>query len=270
MRNPDTYWKRDAIPLGNQFPNQTFHWFGSDRAHTYKRESSIYGHRDILYQFNSRGYRSIEYDALSDSNKVLFLGDSVTMGVGLPYQDVWTSQLAHRIGLEQHNYGVGGCSNELIAQIACQTIPLLKPKLVVVMFTSLSRRSYYTSDGLRHDIRLGSNWPGQPIEEKQAIAHYQALQNDNNDFFEFLSHYRLIEAYCGLTNTPWVWSNWSKEYDFSIMGDYTDSSRYVEMNATIDFARDGSHPGPKTNAMFSDAFFKHHVIASELSLRTQS
>src|SRR5690349_9460907 len=61
-----------------------------------RRGHSIYGKHDITYCFNSLGYRSIEFNAKAET-KVLAIGCSYVMGVGLRQQDLFHEVFAEKL-----------------------------------------------------------------------------------------------------------------------------------------------------------------------------
>ena len=111
------------------------------------KASGVYKDVRITYKTNAHGWRSREIDPASPNKKIMFVGCSYTMGIGLPYEDVWTSVATRHIEealgepVEQHNFGYGAHGNDFFAMVVHQVLPILKPDLLVVLFSDLSRRT---------------------------------------------------------------------------------------------------------------------------------
>jgi hypothetical protein len=88
----------------------------------------------ITYCFNQQGYRAQSVTANFDpqADNLVALGCSFTMGIGLPYQDLWPTRLANALNLQACNFGWGGSSSDRCFRIAEYWVPQLKPKLVVL------------------------------------------------------------------------------------------------------------------------------------------
>jgi lysophospholipase L1-like esterase len=80
--------------------------------------------------------------------KIMSIGDSNTEGVGVNNDETWPSQFSKLItnGVD-HNFGMGGRSNDFIARCLITYYDLIKPDLVLIMYTSPQRRELYTKDG---------------------------------------------------------------------------------------------------------------------------
>jgi hypothetical protein len=195
----------------------------------------------------------------------MFVGCSFTMGIGVPYEDVWTSVATRHIetvlgeSVEQHNFGYGAHGNDFFAMVVHQVLPILKPDLLVVLFTDLSRRTLFHQFGYRTAL-LASYVP--PNHE---VAHeaFLRLQSDSNDFMDFVRQHNLIDSVAKVNGTPWVWQGtngpnaWPPQ-----VGKYVRTDNMIDcpfprfgpdaMEEALkrDFARDGMHPGPLTNKAF--------------------
>jgi len=95
--------------------------------------------KKITYQYNSRGFRDVEWpDDLSDV--MWCLGDSFTVGIGQPYEEIWPQVLESKLGRRCINVGEDGCSNDTMALRAQEICKLYRPKLIVVMWSYFHRR----------------------------------------------------------------------------------------------------------------------------------
>ena len=74
-------------------------WFLTDTEKNFNKNQHItsYGADDVFYKFNRQGFRSIEFEHDSDAINVLIVGESNSIGVGLPYDEVWFNILGQKL-----------------------------------------------------------------------------------------------------------------------------------------------------------------------------
>ena len=134
------------------FKGQTTRWLSTDSEELYRRnlrnrstemERLGWVDREIIYHFNSDGFRSAEFD---QGPGVVFLGCSHTMGIGLPHDETWTSQVAESLDLSCWNLGLGGASNDVAFRMAWHWLPRLRPKICVLMCPDSSRLEIVQDD----------------------------------------------------------------------------------------------------------------------------
>jgi hypothetical protein len=87
---------------------------------------------NITYTFNKDGFRADEFTGgVNDS--VLFLGCSLTVGIGVDLESSWTHRVASSLGLRHYNLGVGGGGPDMCFRLAHHWIPRLRPKYVMML-----------------------------------------------------------------------------------------------------------------------------------------
>lgn len=93
---------------------------------------------NVSYTFNKDGFRAEEFtDGVGDS--VLFLGCSLTMGIGMSLEKTWAYKVASSLGLRRYNLGVGGSGSDMCFRLAYHWIPRLRPKYVVMLTPNAAR-----------------------------------------------------------------------------------------------------------------------------------
>jgi hypothetical protein len=105
-----------------------------------------YYDNEIEYKFNSWGYRAKEFDDLDDDYLLTF-GCSYTEGVGLHYDDMWSTKLSKTLDLDIFNLGAGGTSPDFQMYNTIlffnHVLKLNKlPKLVVYQWPEIHRIVY--------------------------------------------------------------------------------------------------------------------------------
>lgn len=95
--------------------------------------------KKIIYHYNSKGFRDREWP--NDVSDVIWcVGDSFTVGIGQPFVETWPQLLEKKTGKRCINVGVESCSNDTMCLRIKEIYRLYKPKLIVVMWSYLSRR----------------------------------------------------------------------------------------------------------------------------------
>ena len=106
-----------------------------------------YFNKEIDYDYNSWGYRTKEFSDLDD-DYVLTFGCSFTEGIGLHYNDTWSTKLGKKLNLDVFNLGMGasGVDYQYYNTILFHNFILEKkklPKLVVYQWPMPFRTSAF-------------------------------------------------------------------------------------------------------------------------------
>lgn len=204
------------------------------------------------YTYNELGFRG---DSLQkDGFKVMSIGCSLTEGVGLNDDETWSHNFTKLIpkGVDL-NFGLSGRSNDYISRCLLSYYDLIKPDLVLIMYTSLQRREIYTKDGGIEPFMKTTSWGYLNETEDGKIIQdsYLNFSNDNDDLYNWYKNHQLIKYYLGSKNTKWLWNG-----SFGVPENIVDSNRFDgNYKSYIDFAVDGVHPGPEHNKTYAKKLF---------------
>lgn len=127
-----------------EFAGQTLQWVGEDNQEQYEKklnnantrrqlEQSGWLTNTLTYQFNSHGFRSPEFDPTNDH--FCAFGDSVTAGVALNYNQIYSTIIESKIGISCYNFGQAGGSDSTSVRLALTWLPKLAPKFVIYQST---------------------------------------------------------------------------------------------------------------------------------------
>jgi hypothetical protein len=264
---------RTFIPFGDlpRHPDNpsscSVKWMLTDSEEVYRKHSGhpVYNIDDITYDFNSYGYRCPEFRTDPDI-RVLSVGCSYVLGLGLPARDIFHERLCRRIAAAASaticnwNLGSGGASNDLISRLVHLAVPYLAPDLVLVNFTHSGRRDYVSVEGqhfnylpalqrlfdfLPYVQRLG-------MVEKEIHSHFAALTSVYDDALNLYRNYSSLAAL--LKGTPWLCSFSSVEQT-AILGDHLQKSHLAGIMPRLDLARDHLHPGPISHERLEMAYW---------------
>jgi hypothetical protein len=214
-------------------------------------------------ELNELGYRA---DSIHTNGfKVMSLGCSMTYGEGLYYNETWSKLFIDKIqsGINL-NFGGNGVSNDRIVRNLIKYYDLINPNLVIIMWTGISRREYFSP--IRSAVGFEDYEPqscikmdflptSKPINknEEDIFKMLVGLSNEYEDTNNWYKNYLLAKYFLKTKKAKWVFLNWISTNEFLIIEDYN----YINLPYEyLDFARDGGHPGPKSAKHFSDKLFQ--------------
>jgi hypothetical protein len=200
------------------------------------------------YSYNELGFRG---DSIKKEGfKVMSLGCSITEGFGVNDDETWPSQFCSHIenGVNL-NFGMGGRSNDSICRCLISYYDLIKPDLVLIMYTFPHRREIYTEGG-----GIESYMPTKFLrkfhdeKEESVIKNcLDILQNDNSDFINWYKNHMLIKLFLESKKCNWIWDG----SNLPIKYNYTEFNRFMSMgNFKMDRGSDNLHPGPKHHSYY--------------------
>lgn len=171
------YWELGcSLNVGTYPPGQEM-WFSltdSDTKENYDRNPSPHwGEYSLSYKYNNQGFRSREFEPQTDNPILLTLGCSHTVGVGIPVNDNWPEQLGAKYFSDHvvYNAGLGGASADTVARLAVNLIPILKPKIVAILWPSLYRFETYHHGQDKNGTQFNGPWNA---------SEYKLQFEDNN------------------------------------------------------------------------------------------
>jgi len=175
---------------------------------------------DIVYKFNSMGYRDIEQYV---GTEILAIGDSFTLGLGVNVEDTWPAQLSKLLNYPVLNFSLNGASNDWIARRSTELLDFFKPAALIVHYTFSHRRERPFLDW--HD---DERTECEPIyTDEQNLTNWQENFKKINKLevpvvHSFIPNWHTSPSYCSDPNV-------------------------VMPTLQVDYARDRFHYGPVTH-----------------------
>jgi hypothetical protein len=243
------YWTPETFEISSykyhlsEKKGRTFNTSGSDNT------------KLCTYTYNELGFRG---DSINKEGfKVMSIGCSNTEGVGVDNKETWSSQFSKLIhnGVDS-NFGMGGRSNDYISRCLISYYDLIKPDLVLIMYTSATRREFYTKEGGIEPFALNP-W-GYYKEHTDGINEFEMLQklsNTEDDYINWYKNHLLIKYFLETKKCNWLWNGW-----FGVPSEYTEFNRFDgEYGKFVDMGVDNVHPGPLHNKKYAKKL-KNHII----------
>ena len=194
-------------------------------------EEWIYYNKKIEYKYNSWGYRTKEFSELSD-DYILIFGCSFTEGIGLHYDDMWSTKLGKKLNLDVFNLGMGasGADYQFYNTILFQNFILEKkklPKLVVYQWPMPFRTSAFFKlrEDNKTDLIMEFFSPNfiEETGEKKVMNSFNEWFKDGfiNDGGDLIKQNYLYPMSCNNVwkslNVPVI--NWTYDEDFENLND---------------------------------------------------
>jgi len=249
------FWQRGRIPrspLGSA--THFLRWWGTDSEENYHRRGNRhFSVESVGYEFNSLGYRGPEFQRERGERAVLFLGDSNTMGTGMPWSGLWTTlvtaYLERRWGgpVRQLNLAFGGTGSDYVAMMVHQCAELLSPDAVFVLWSYVTRMMWFPET--RRAVHFNPMNP--PRDNPREHEAYLRLFTDPQGFFNYVRNFQLVNDRLLRLGIPYFWGN-LEEFSPEMLRPYVPLDGYVGQWKRIDLARDARHGGLKTHAAFAD------------------
>ena len=233
--------------------NQTFNWVEPDTEKNYKKENNIYGPNDITYKYNNYGFRCDDFSSWENHPyRILFAGCSMTEGTGVPLEDLWAKQV-HDMICNKMNFNIpywtiasAGSGMDHMVRYLYNLKDLLKPQIIISYIPNKVRRERWFED-------RWSAWSLDLIIEKNT----KIFLEDRYVTYQTEKNLAMLDMMLKELNCQFLYSSSMEDFKVS---DYIDSPRFVQREhipEQYDFARDGIHAGPKTNAIMAEKAFEY-------------
>jgi hypothetical protein len=240
------YWSTD------HFTTSTYKFNLTDRINKSFNTCGSDNTKLCTYTYNELGFRG---DSINKKGfKVMSIGCSITEGVGVNDDNTWSSQFSKLIlnGVD-FNLGISGRSNDYICRALLTFYELMKPDLVLIMYTSPQRREVYTiNDGIEPFMPTAAWGYMEETEDGKKIQNYLTkLQNDNEDLINWYKNHQLIKYFLESKKCNWLWNGFN-----GIPKEYKECNRFDgDYDNFIDRGLDGNHPGPNHNQIYSQKLY---------------
>lgn len=272
-------------------PHSQLQWFGTDTAERYKQEPHpSLRPEDIIYSFNSRGYRCSEFsleEPRKNTIKVVSIGASEVFGLGLPedqsFPYLFSKLLEKDRGCSVINWNLGlcGASSDYNSRMLVSVLPALKPDIVLLVFPAALRREHLNDVG-RLFLYPNSFSPNVIQKIKNTLEYrlfdpenanqnnaYKALSSDYDDQINLFKNYQVCESLCEKYNTMWLFSTFRSAFFCHIehllntdhfvspgVTDIRDNYLKNKEDPAICWARDMGHPGILPNQETAKLFYE--------------
>jgi hypothetical protein len=249
------FWQRGRIPRSPlRSPTNFLRWQGTDSEENYRQHGNKeFSVESVGYQFNSLGYRGPEFQLEPRERTVLFLGDSHTMGTGMPWTGLWTTlvttHLNRRWGVpvRQLNLAWGGTSPDYVAMMVHQCVEVLSPDVVFVLWSYVTRMMWFPDT--RRPVHFNAANP--PKDNPKEHEAYLRLFTDPQGFFNYVRNFQLVNEHLLRLGIPYFWGN-LESFSSEMLRPYVPLEGYVGHWKRVDLARDARHGGLKTHAAFAE------------------
>lgn len=232
--------------------NLLLNWVGTDRLDNQRakldpsfrsawQESGWTDDTVIEYQFNSGGFRTDEFD---QSNRILILGSSQTVGVGLHRSQTWPELLSKKINIPIWNLATGtGCSDTMY-RVLKNYIGQLNIRMVIAVGGEKDAFEIYYNNQL-----YVVNSPTDPFNAILTGAKDAWYSNIENQKINQEKNTAAMQWICNQYCVPY--------YKFTLAE--ISEKKYAEIGPN-DWSRCGHHSGPQYHAAAADYIAEHIIL----------
>jgi hypothetical protein len=235
------------------FKNKTFKWFSIDDEESYNNflndpnykkyleQNNWITYKEIEYRFNSYGFRSEEFQEPGVPS-VLFLGCSVSMGVGINIEDSFTYLISKELNLPMYNLSKAAGAHDTMFRVGHWWIPRLKPKYVFLFETTKDR--FEIKEKNEHGYWTMAETFSSHGQDEKKMFHKKTDNIFMNKFAQDLNAEKnilAIEYICAKNDIKFI----RVKYD-------------TYKNMMVDRARDLAHMGIKSNKLVADDVLETH------------
>jgi len=193
-----------------------FNQAGSSVGSLVNHEEKYLDGPDFNYTLNEYGFRSKKFSEFNKNNtNILFLGCSITQGVGLPEESTWYKKLINKISNENpskkidfYNISMSGIGvHTIIKNLIVFLNQVGKPDYIFGYMPDSNRSLLWDKDqfhNFHYRNNLNEDFPEREIAYSKNIVIQDLLMRDTT-----LLH--LLELICSLGGIKLIWSTWPPE-----------------------------------------------------------
>jgi len=228
---------------------------------------------DFKYKINKDGFRTKHLEKLnSDNTNVLFLGCSVTSGVGLPEELVWTSIVTDEMNKKfgnvvSYNLAVHGTGvDQNFHNLRVFIDKYGKPDYVFILLPGFERFVIYNQEG-RLFLEITKASKGSEMYKKFRVVKELIKHGSLEDLIlSAVEKIHMIEFLCKSLDIKLLWSTWHEGY--MKICEEVDFKNYIHVHTKEipenknntpywAIARDLSHFGSAYHEIVANKFLKH-------------
>ncbi len=208
----------------------------------------------VVYFFNSYGYRDDEWPE-DLTNHIWSIGDSFTIGLGQPIDEIWPKLVEQRLNRRVINVSMNGASNDWIARRACYILENLKPAVLFIQWSYLHRREHPNTELGDEDRRLhyiADNLIDPNLDENNTANFFKNLELVTSVKKETIIVHSFVPNFFATLNSATVDSFFDKLTTLNIS--------FFKPPAQIDLSRDGHHYDVNTARSYADLYIEYSKL----------
>lgn len=240
--------------------NTTELWSDGDSEYKYRNNMKSESSRKLLqdngwtdknvkYQYNNYGFRSPDdFDIVNPAPGIMYLGCSVTFGVGMNVEDTWAYKVHQKIapGSTYYNLAHAGTGIETQYRLLKAWAPKLNIKTVYSIGAFPFRREFIHNTPRAISYNTIASWSDK-MPDKQFFQYFLSNDEEND-----ISMIRVYDAIQHLTR--------EYSFEFNIIDHVTNRKEWYDPTIEKKLARDLHHWGPKMHDGIVRSFNSGYII----------
>lgn len=191
-------------------------------------------------------------DNFSSKTELLYSGCSMTLGMGLPQDDIWGEILSEKLGLSKANLSyAGGSIPHIVNQIFNYIEKFGDPKILLCAFPSTDRIYWWSDNKIIKSLNPNypngffldfQNLPRESYEIDKYIklpsSADQILHAQSASYYSIFS-IRMLENYCNSKGIFFRWTFWARNETFDV-ADFKNKISFLSDDCDLKF-KNGEH-----------------------------
>jgi hypothetical protein len=287
--NKHKYFQKNKIPKPPHllsYTNKKDKWLFCDSEYNFKKKPHPRYLKGFDYIHNNYGYRCPDFDLENDKYKILTIGCSVSFGLGIPYEETYSYLLCKKLSekynldIKNYNLSLSGVGMDYISRVLFQTIDILKPNYIILLFPDKIRLEYFENNSI-FPINGSTLCLLHKIIYRNAIKSFKFLiSREEYCFFNFVKNFNFINEILERRNCNWFWSCWENNFlekclnndlyvktlekyfsfkNSDISDNFIKQFFDSKLFNPLCLGRDWAHPGREFNELFSEYLYNRIV-----------
>ncbi len=215
-------------------------WIPSDMPENYANRKEIanvmkWTDDNVKYRINKWGFRH-DSDFEYNPNSIVFVGCSITFGLGVNYDQSFPYYVSKELGLDCINLGQPGVGLQACYRVLKYWLPIIKPKAVMFYIPDPTRKELY-HDEVNHVPECVGHW------SKRKDKDYFELTMDKREVaIHKMAYLDAIENVC--KDTKYIAIDYKEQTQYRTIRIELWNTRVWNNTDEAPWARDLIHPGP--------------------------
>lgn len=227
----------------------------------YVEEPIVFEDINFEYYINEDGFRGRSFKKFDNNNiNILFLGCSITQGLGLPEDQSWYKKLIKKIEsdypdkkINYYNLSVSGIGYEVIFKNMITFLNFVgKPDFIFCLLPQISRQlKWHEKKYMNLHLKLSNldvvmpKWMEKLIipiprkfdklneDRREAELIYTQNYSVEDSFMKFCNFIHFVETLCKMSNIKFIWSTWFSDHEKVLQNKNIGFENYFKLNLNL-------------------------------------
>lgn len=227
--------------------------FSMEEDKLFIEEDIIIKDSNFKYKLNEHGFRSESFNFFNENNiNILFLGCSITHGVGLPEEQTWYKKFVDTIQMkypnrtiQYYNLSVSGAGFEIMFKNLLTFLDRVgKPNFIIALFPQISRQLKWDGQEYKNAhlkvtkeefYQAIPNIMDTSLEDlmKDVDVNHAINYSIEDSLMKFCNLMHFTESLCKMSGIKFIWSTWFEKNESIFSNKYLNFKNYFRLRVNI-------------------------------------